>query len=325
MKTKIAILTLGFAFAAASFADGYGIAGSKNNNKVDAPLSQAANPSSTTQNNSSQVAEPAAISPEQDFGDTQASRQAFGGVVQNMMPMSPTQVKTLHKMFDETQRAASEFPGTPPRPTSSAILVSLSPGATPPIVRLRKGFVTSLVFLDSTGQPWPIQAYDLGNPNGFNIQWDKQSNTLLVQAMESYVSGNLAVILKAQNTPVMITLMPGQRAVDYRVDMRVPGLGPQAKPSSDGLPNTGTPQLITFLNGVPPNGAKELQINGGGDSQAWLYGGEIFVRTTMTLLSPGWISSMSSPDGTHVYEIMKAPVIIVSDQGAIKQLSIEGL
>ncbi|WP_251365941.1 DotH/IcmK family type IV secretion protein [Coxiella-like endosymbiont of Rhipicephalus sanguineus] len=73
----------------------------------------------------------------------------------------------------------------PPKPTSASVIVNLSPEATLPVIRLSSGFVTSLVFLDSTGAPWPIQAYDLGDPNSFNIQWNKKDNTLLVPGTQS--------------------------------------------------------------------------------------------------------------------------------------------
>ena len=76
-------------------------------------------------------------------------------------------------------------------------------------------------------------------------------------------------MLKGQDTPVMITLMPGQRAVDYRVDMRVPGLGPNASPTMSSLPESANPQLLNFLNGIPPNAAKALTVDGG-PGQAWL-------------------------------------------------------
>ena len=139
-------------------------------------------------------------------------QQAFAQTARSMMPLSPEQIKVLRYMFDQSQRAAAAYPGTPPRPTSSTVLVNLSPGATPPLIRLRAGYVTSLVFLDSTGQPWPIVAYDLGDPQAFNIQPnqpDGKSNTLLVQSLDSFKSGNLAVMLKDQNTPIMLTLLPG--------------------------------------------------------------------------------------------------------------------
>jgi len=258
------------------------------------------------------------------LGGSPASQEAFAGVLRNMMPLSPQQIKTLRYMFDRSQRAAADYPGTPPRPTSSTVMVNLSPGATPPIVRLRSGFVTSLVFLDSTGQPWPVKAYDLGDPKSFNIMWDQKGNTLLVQAMSTYKSGNLAVMLRGEDTPIMVTLMPGQRAVDYRVDMRVPGMGPNAKPQMSGLPDAANPSLLTFLNGVPPQGAKQVQVHGA-PAQAWLYKGQLYLRSQLSVVSPGWLATMSSPDGTHVYEMSKTPVILASYHGSTVQMSIQGL
>lgn len=276
----------------------------------------------TTPTVQSTITQPPAAN-NQAFGDNGMSQQAFANMLRSMMPLSPEQIKTLRKLYDDSQHAAATFPGIPPKPTSSSVAVNLSPGAAPPIVRLRNGFVTSLVFLDSTGQPWPIQAYDIGDPNSFNIQWDQKGNTLLVQSDTTYRSGNLAVMLKGQDTPVMITLMPGQRAVDYRVDMRVPGLGPNASPTMSSLPESANPQLLNFLNGIPPNAAKALTVDGG-PGQAWLLGDHIYLRTELTVLSPSWIASMSSPDGTHVYEITKAPIVLASYRGKVVQLTVQG-
>ena len=117
--------------------------------------------------------------------------------------------------------------------------------------------------------------------------------------------------------------MPGQRAVDYRVDMRVPGLGPNASPTMSSLPESANPQLLNFLNGIPPNAAKALTVDGG-PGQAWLLGDHIYLRTELTVLSPSWIASMSSPDGTHVYEITKAPIVLASYRGKVVQLTVQG-
>ena len=263
------------------------------------------------------------------LGDTQLSQEAFSKTVRNLMPMTPDQIKSMRKMYNESQKAAATFPGAAsPKPTSSSVIVNLSPGETPPVIRLRAGFITSLVFLDSTGQPWPITAYDVGNPESFNIQPttpDGKTNTMLIQSSSTYETGNLAVMLKDQNTPVMVTLMPGQQAVDYRVDLRVPGFGPNAEPTSEGMPQSSDPMLLDFLDGVAPHGAKVLKIEGGGNSQAWLYAHHLYGRTRMTLLSPSWVATMSSPDGTHVYELVKTPIVLVSDHGKLMQLKIEGL
>ncbi len=261
------------------------------------------------------------------FGNTEMGRTAFAQMVRNLIPLNPNQIVTLRSMFDQSQKAVAQYPGVPPKPTSSSILVNMSPGAAPPVIRLLAGYVTSLVFLDSTGQPWPVVGYDLGNPKAFNIQPsapDGKSNTLIVQALVRYEQGNLAVMLKGENTPVMITLMPGQRAVDYRVDLRMPGLGPNASVTSSGLPQGADPLLMDFLDGVAPQGARQVSVSGA-PAQAWVFQNKLFLRTRVTVLSPGWVASMNSPDGTHIYELEKTPVLLASHRGQMVQLSVRGL
>src|SRR5574337_55337 len=223
-----------------------------------------------------------------------------------------------------TQFAAETPPSTPPRPVASSKFVSLAPGTTPPVVRLSQGFVSSLVFVDSTGAPWPIQAYDLGNPSAFNIQWDKKSNTLMIQATKQYTYGNLAVQLQKLPTPVMITLVPGQKAIDYRVDLRIQGFGPNAKhlPTGNGLPNHASPVLLVVLDGVPPSGSTPLHVLGG-NAQAWINGETLYLRTRLTLLSPSWIATMTSADGTKAYELINTSTLLVSDNGKLVQLMLK--
>ena len=251
---------------------------------------------------------------------------AFDSVIQQTFPLTPEEILRLKQMYTTNEFAQAAPAGTPPKPTATSQFVNLSPGSTPPVIRLSQGFVSSLVFLDSTGAPWPISAYDLGDPTAFNIQWDKTGNTLMIQASKLYTYGNLAVRLRGLNTPVMLTLIPGQKAVDYRVDLRVQGFGPNAKsmPMEEGIPPSASDVLLHVLDGVPPDGSSRLIVSGG-DARAWLLNDRMFVRTSLTILSPGWIGSMTSADGTHAYEMQKAPVILVSWHGKVMQLKVEGL
>jgi intracellular multiplication protein IcmK len=251
---------------------------------------------------------------------------AFNGVTEQLFPLSPDELIKIKQQYHTTEYAQESPVGTPPKPTATSQFVNLSPGSTPPVIRLSQGFVSSLVFLDSTGAPWPISAYDLGDPAAFNIQWDKTSNTLMIQASKLYTYGNLAVRLRGLNTPVMLTLIPGQKAVDYRVDLRVQGYGPNAKsmPMEEGIPPAASDILLHVLDGVPPDGSSRLIVSGG-DARAWLLNDKMFVRTSLTILSPGWIGSMTSADGTHAYEMQKSPVLLVSWHGKVMQLKVEGL
>ncbi len=181
---------------------------------------------------------------------------AFDDVKEQLFPLSPEQLLRVKQEYQTHEYAKTSTVGMPPRPAATSQFVNLSPGSTPPVIRLSQGFVSSLVFLDSTGAPWPISAYDLGDPSSFNVQWDKTSNTLIIQASTLYTYGNLAVRLRGLNTPVMLTLIPGQKAVDYRVDLRVQGYGPNAKPMTmdNGLPPSASDILLRVLDGVPPGG-----------------------------------------------------------------------
>lgn len=258
--------------------------------------------------------------------DKVIDNKAFKDMSRQLFPLTPEQIIQLKQMYETREFAQSAPTGTPPKPTATSQFVNLSPGSTPPVIRLSQGFVSSLVFLDSTGAPWPISAYDLGDPASFNIQWDKTSNTLMIQAIKLYNYGNLAIRLRGLNTPVMLTLVPGQKAVDYRVDLRIQGYGPNAKsmPTEDGIPPAANDLLLHVLDGVPPPNSQRLTVSGG-DARGWLHNNKMYIRTNLTILSPGWIASMTSADGTHAYEMQKSPVLLVSWHGKVMQLKVEGL
>ena len=253
--------------------------------------------------------------------------KAFGNAVTQIFPMTKEQIARLREVHDSSQFAATTTAGIPPKPMTNSLAVNLSTnGATPPVVRLGAGYISSVVFVDATGQPWPIDSYSVGDPQGFNVQWDKKRNTLLVQSMTYYKRSNIAVILKGLNTPVMVTLISGQEALDYRVDLRIPQYGPNATFSQSSLPDAADPVLLNILNGIAPEGSKEVVVKGG-ECQAWVRKNTLYLRTKLTVLSPGWKSVMHSIDGTRAYELQLVPIILASQHGRDKRITLvfEGL
>lgn len=250
---------------------------------------------------------------------------AFNSMMRQNMPLTPQQIVKLRQLIDVSQRAASVPANIPPRPVSTTILVNQAPGATPPAIRLAQGYVTSLVFVDSTGSPWPIASYDIGDPKTTTIQWDGKTNVLLVQAAAPYGDSDIVIRLAGLATPITLELVLGQRVVDYRTDIHVPGLSPTAKdlPTGTGLPANANQLLLTVLDGVAPAGSKLLTVTGG-DCQAWLLADKMYLRTRLTLLSPGWTSRMVSPDGMFAYEVQKSSSVLVSQYGDPIELKIEG-
>lgn len=253
------------------------------------------------------------------------AEKAFQNVSRSALPMTPGQIVRLKQMLAETQRASATAAETPPRPVLTTQIANLAPGSIPPVIRLQQGFVTSIVFVDASGADWPILSCNLGNPKAFNLlQWESGGNTIKIQALSMYKYGNLAVNLKGLSTPVMLTLTTGQDIVDYRVDLRIPRMGPNSKPMVNGdyLPPGANSVLLSVLDGVPPPGAKPLNVEGG-DCQAWEVGNKMYLRTELTILSPSWIAVMSSSDGTKAYEMMKSPDVLVSKYGKTMNLSIK--
>lgn len=256
---------------------------------------------------------------------TAESNAAFRAMLAQNMPMSPKQVVQLRQQVDLAQRASSIPANPPPKPVSSTIMVNLAPGATPPAVRLAKGYVSSLVFVDSTGSPWPIAAFDIGNPKAVNIQWDGKSNILLIQSVSPYTFGDIVVRLVGLPTPITLELVSGQRLVDYRVDLHVSGIGPNTKelPVGTDIPNAASQLLLGVLDGVAPAGSRRLNV--AGRNEAWVLGERIYLRTRFTVLSPGWVGKMTSPDGMQAYELPKTSTVLISRYGDPVQLKIEGL
>jgi intracellular multiplication protein IcmK len=114
--------------------------------------------------------------------------------------------------------------------------------------------------------------------------------------------------------------------VDYRVDFRVQGRGPNARGSIIGgaLPQNASAMLMNLLDGIAPQDSEMLSITGG-DAQAWLWNNQLYIRTPLTLLSPGWVATLSSADGTHVYQLPVTPMILASQRGESITLKVQGL
>ncbi len=266
------------------------------------------------------------MAPESTSPPNPDAEAAFNMLTQQNVPLSPQQVIRLRQIIDASQRAAAIPATVPPKPVSTTIIMNLAPGSTPPAIRLAQGYVTSLVFVDSTGAPWPIAAYDVGDPKTTRLQWDNKGNVLLIQAIAPYGDSDLVVRLVGLMTPITLELVSGQRVVDYRTDIHVSGIGPNSKdlPTGVTLPNSANQILLSVLDGVAPPGGKLLSV-AGGDCQAWSLGDKMYLRTRLTVLSPGWIGRMVSPDGMIAYEIQRTSSVLVSQYGEPIELKIEGL
>lgn len=238
------------------------------------------------------------------------------------MPLSPDQVQQLIGRMSEMQRATAPALADPDRPRSEVKVetISLAPGAQPPVIKVAAGYVTTVVLMDATGAPWDIT--DMAFAGRFDVKTaSKDGHVLRITPLSRFYEGNITIQLKDLSTPITFRLSSGNDVVYYRYDVRVPAMGPKARPPRFTSANSmvaGDEVMMAVLDGYPPSSAKRLRVSGLDDrSAAWEVNGQVYLRTPHSLLSPAWSSSTASGDGTTVYAIPETPVLLLSDQGVM--------
>ncbi|PZQ49131.1 MAG: hypothetical protein DI551_00325 [Micavibrio aeruginosavorus] len=253
--------------------------------------------------------------------------EAFDAAITGLFPLSPDQIQGLLKRYDGTQKAASEPTYATPKPEISVQNVSLDPGVAPPTIKTAVGNVTTLNMLDATGAPWPVQ--DVTWAGDFEIVEPEEGGHIVrITPMSHFARGNIVIRLLTLKTPLTLTLETSRDVVQYRVDARIPEYGPFANaPLMQGAKSTlvaGSPDLTSLLDGVMPGGMTKLSVNGvDGRTTAYEMNGTTYVRTPLTLLSPAWMSSVSSADGMNVYALNNAPVLLLSDGGEFMRATLK--
>lgn len=245
-------------------------------------------------------------------------REAFDAAVTGLFPLKPDEIEQLLENFDDTKRAVESPVYELPRPEVSVQTISLDPGVMPPEIKTSVGHVTTLNILDVTGAPWPIQ--DVSWAGDYEIiEPEEGGHMIRITPMAHFAYGNMSIRLLTLKTPITFSLRTERDSVHYRVDARIPEFGPFAKaPLIDGGSElvAGNDLLTAVLDGTPPGEAVRLAVSGvDGRTTAYKIRNVTYVRTPLTLLSPGWESSVSSADGMHVYALNDTPVLLLSDQG----------
>lgn len=252
-------------------------------------------------------------------------REAFDAAITGLFPMQPDQIKQLITEYESTKKIVKEPIQGIPTPQITVATLSLDPGVVPLNVKTSAGHVTTINVLDITGAPWPIQ--DVTWAGDFEVTEPEEGGHIIrITPMDKNAYGNMSMRLLTLKTPVTIMLSTSQTEVQYRVDARIPEYGPfAAAPLMEGGTErvAGNALITSILDGVPPSGALKMDISGvDGRTTAYNISGMTYVRTPLTLLSPGWEQSVSSADGMNVYALTQTPVLLLSEKGRFMRASL---
>ena len=266
---------------------------------------------------------------EQQARQEAAAREAaYEAALNGSLPLRPDEIRRFIELYGDVREARQTRIGGTPEPEIAFETVSLDPSSTPPVLKLSAGHVTTLNIVDISGKPWPIKDISWGG-NFEVIQPEAGEHVVRISPMQAHEVGNLSIQLLELDTPVTFALHTQLDEVQFRFDAQIPEYGPNAEmPLVDGGLNittkAGSNDIVKILDGTPPSSATKLNISGvDGRTTAYDLGGQIYVRTPLTLLSPGWSNSITSADGTKVYVIGQSPVLLLSDKGKMARAMID--
>ncbi len=245
--------------------------------------------------------------------------------------LNKKQIQTIKEINLQTNEAAMMPYNNTAKPVIRTLMLDLSPGVSAPVLRLSNGQLTSLVFSSSNGDPWYVESVKL-NRNIFsdglapntNIN-DSPTNVLTVEPLKALAYGNVTIMLKGLNTPVIFALTTGQKEVDFRVDIKVPGRNPDNVSRvnyADKIPNLDE-NISYFLDGIPPKSAKKLKVHGA-NIEAWSFNDNLYIRTNADVQYPAYYSSAKSTSGVAVYRFNQIyNTLSLLQNGVLQTVSIE--
>lgn len=232
--------------------------------------------------------------------------------------LTPEQRKRIKAVELERQRIDSNPYINTANPVVRSIMPDLAPGVTPPIIRVSKNILTSIVFTDLDGNPWFIEKVML-NRNQFNDSAGvdgegKPTNILTIEPIQAIDYGNVTVILKGKTLPVILLIASGQPDVDVRLDVRMKGKNPDiavndipisARAVSADIDEIG----LGFLDGTIPSDA-EMLASSDPAIRAWNYSGAIYIKSSLDVLYPSYHSRAKSPDNVNIYRFDNEPTSV---------------
>ena len=184
------------------------------------------------------------------------------------MPLDQGQIQEYRSRSDERERAL--LPVSPALNTRT-VSVSLEPGRSPVPVFTTANIATSLVFHDSTGQPWPITSVTNGGPSFFQVLRPDlpEGNLLNVTPTQGYATSTLVVTLEGRDMPLVVRLESDsvrapERKADALVLFQLAHHGPKAAlPIIRDIKETADSSMLAFLDRVPPEKAVRVRVEPG--------------------------------------------------------------
>lgn len=278
---------------------------------------------------------------------------------QSTSPLSPKEIEWIKRRMADSQYAMHK--GAPLDIKNPIMQVAMGPGGDVPVIRVARGYVTTLSVVDSEGNPWPITSYVIGGGSEagaaiFNVQSPVNggggqrllqptpassaaggksgkpvlatmpSNMLTLSPAYYGASSNMVITLEGQSTPIMVDIISGSPAAHQvygMVTLRVDRMGPEAPVSimQAPPPSPVQSQLMLFMAQTPPKDTVSLRASGGYGVHAWNWRGQTIVRSRVPLAMPAWTAEIQQ-DGVRVYETPMTTQLLLRTQNGMENVTL---
>lgn len=250
------------------------------------------------------------VSQERVLNISPAAKQA----IDQLNLMTPDELRYLQHVNQRTQKArAEQFRALKKRNRN---LIYGSNKDSDKAVYIFKGYTTSLVFVDSEGNPWPATSYKAGNEEAYKVEGHQEKESahiVTISLRKEYLPSNLTVILENNPIPIVIDLDSDGEVLDRMVTVSVGGASPTLV-EEKGFDLTSMPSitqnnidLAPFLDNTPPDGARIVSVFGEDNTSVWFWDNRFICRTNSQLINPVPLKEhgkMSSFDGQWtVYDL----------------------
>lgn len=250
--------------------------------------------------------------------------RTFDAAIETIYPLTPGQVQDLIEFKELDDEAI--YSERIPRLVSESRKLIIEPGSEVPKLSLVPGYISSIIFVDANGEPWPITSFTPRSTSLFRfekLEGLEPGNMLTLQAMRKIANGSIAITLKDKDVPIVIQLGTPRSGDAYNSDSviayHIQSMGPNYSATIKGeqplspLHN----DMLAFLNNTPPQAAIAVTLQPElPNTKIWRFGDNFYLRTKHSPRWPAWSPQIArGSSGIRVYKMLPTHSLILSVNG----------
>jgi hypothetical protein len=269
----------------------------------------------------------------------QLSPEVYSKVVSELLKnITPPELIRLTRRLQEIKYKAEVEPLRKVQSLSSTFELDVDGGSTIQEIKLIPGYLTTIEFFDTAGNPWPIVDQSIGSKIFTVTRPETAPHTFRILVDQDFKQTNLSYLLDSIPTSFRFILSAtdetnGKEVRPYhdRVRITVPLVSRAMKEGLSNLKVAAVPvrnsDLTMFLEiseYESVDGAIVVPVIDG-SAQVWIYDGSMYVRTRYkSLMFPQSKQEATSGSGIKVYRLDDIrPLLIFSDNGQEKYVQLD--